>query len=77
MVALSETSLSKRQLKEAASPFADVSGLTLRDDAPPAVKDAATAVVRQTIQSQAARGRRVLVVPVPLSLAPNRGWWIG
>jgi sirohydrochlorin ferrochelatase len=50
-----------------ASPFADVSGLTLRDDAPPAVKDAATAVVRQAIQSQTARGRRVLVVPVLLS----------
>jgi hypothetical protein len=31
------------------------------------VKDAATAVVRQSIQAQLERGRRVLVVPVLLS----------
>jgi sirohydrochlorin ferrochelatase len=47
----------------AAAPFASVDYMTVRDDAAPAIRDAATRELRDRVQSQIALGRRVLVVP--------------
>lgn len=47
----------------AAAPFASVDYMTVRDDAGPAIRDAATAELREKVQAQIAQGRRVLVVP--------------
>jgi hypothetical protein len=47
----------------AAAPFAAVEFMTVRDDAGPAIRDAATTALRETVQRQLALGRRVLVVP--------------
>ena len=52
---------------DAATPFADVKYLTVRDDAPKPIRDAATAELRQIVQEQIDHGRRVLVVPLLLS----------
>ena len=51
----------------AAAPFAAIDYLTVRDDAPKAVRDTATAELRAMVQSHANAGRRVLVVPLLLS----------
>lgn len=48
-------------------PFASVQYLTVRDDAPKEVRDAATAELRGIVQSQTSAGRRVLVVPLLIS----------
>jgi hypothetical protein len=47
----------------AAAPFASVDYMTVRDDAGPAIREAATKELREKVQSQIALGRRVLVVP--------------
>jgi hypothetical protein len=54
------------QLDEATS-FAAVEYLTVRDDAPEPIRDAATAELRARVERQSAQGRRVLVVPLLLS----------
>lgn len=44
-------------------PFASVDFMTVRDDAGPAVRDAATRDLRARVEAQRALGRRVLIVP--------------
>ncbi len=51
----------------AAAPFAAVECLTVRDDAGPAIREAATRELRATVERHRALGRRVLVVPHLLS----------
>lgn len=51
----------------AAAPFASVDDMTVRDDAGPAIKEAATMELRSKVGAQRALGRRVLVVPHLLS----------
>jgi sirohydrochlorin cobaltochelatase len=46
-----------------AAPFASVDYLTVRDDAGPAIRDAATKELREKVETQRAAGRRVLIVP--------------
>ena len=48
-------------------PFASVDYATLRDDAPRAVRDQATADLRQVVEKRTAEGRRVLIVPLLVS----------
>jgi sirohydrochlorin ferrochelatase len=48
-------------------PFASIDWLTVRDDAPPAIRDAATAELRALVTKRRDAGSRVLVVPVLLS----------
>ena len=50
-----------------AEPFASVDYLTLRDDAPKAVRDAATEQLRGIVERQIGAGRRVLIVPLLIS----------
>jgi sirohydrochlorin cobaltochelatase len=47
--------------------FAKVDYLTLRDDAPKPVRDAATAELRQVVSGHIDAGRRVLIVPLLVS----------
>lgn len=47
----------------AASPFAAVEVITVRDDAGPALREAATQELRALVSRHAGQGRRVLVVP--------------
>ena len=47
--------------------FASHDYLTLRDDAPKTIRDAATAELRGIVERQTAAGRRVLVVPLLIS----------
>lgn len=47
--------------------FAAVEYLTLRDDAPKPVRDAATAELRGIVKTHAQQGRRVLIVPLLIS----------
>lgn len=47
--------------------FAAIEYLTLRDDAPKPVKDAATAELRAVVTRQISEGRRVLIVPLLVS----------
>ena len=51
----------------AAAPFASVDYMTVRDDAGPATRDAATKELRGKVEAARAAGRRVLVVPHLLS----------
>jgi sirohydrochlorin ferrochelatase len=51
----------------AAVPFASVDYMTVRDDAGPAIREAATKELRSKVEQQRALGRRVLVVPHLLS----------
>lgn len=48
---------------KAAAPFASVQYMTVRDDAGPAMREAATKELREKVQAQVAAGRKVLVVP--------------
>jgi sirohydrochlorin ferrochelatase len=48
---------------KAAAPFASVDYLTVRDDAGPAMREAATKDLRSRVERQAAAGRKVLIVP--------------
>lgn len=47
--------------------FASIDFMTLRDDAPKAIRDAATAELRALVSARTAEGRRVLIVPLLLS----------
>jgi sirohydrochlorin cobaltochelatase len=47
--------------------FASVEYLTLRDDAPRPVRDAATAQLRSIVQRERSAGRRVLIAPLLIS----------
>ena len=47
----------------ASAPYASVDYLTVRDDAGPAMREAATRELRDKVQAQLAQGRRVLIVP--------------
>jgi sirohydrochlorin ferrochelatase len=47
----------------ASAPYASVDYLTVRDDAGPAMREAATKELREKVQAQVALGRRVLIVP--------------
>jgi sirohydrochlorin cobaltochelatase len=51
----------------ASAPYAAVDYLTVRDDAPGPVRDAAAAELRGLVERHTARGRRVLIVPLLLS----------
>jgi sirohydrochlorin ferrochelatase len=48
---------------KASAPYATVDYLTVRDDAGPAMREAATRELREKVQAQHAQGRRVLIVP--------------
>jgi sirohydrochlorin ferrochelatase len=48
---------------KASAPYASVDYMTVRDDAGPAMREAATKELRDKVQAQIAQGRRVLVVP--------------
>ncbi len=52
---------------EAATDFAAIRCLTVRDDAPAPIKDAATAELRTLVGDQSKQNRRVLIVPLLLS----------
>jgi CbiX len=54
------------RLKEAV-PFAAVDYLTVRDDAPAPIRDAATAELRALVRRRISEGRRVLIVPQVVS----------
>lgn len=45
------------------APYASVDYMTVRDDAGPAMREAATKELREKVQAQLAQGRRVLIVP--------------
>ncbi|MBY0497579.1 MAG: hypothetical protein K2Y23_25520 [Cyanobacteria bacterium] len=49
------------------APYASVDYMTVRDDAGPAIRDAATQELRAKVDAQRALGRRVLIVPHLLS----------
>jgi sirohydrochlorin cobaltochelatase len=51
----------------AAAPFASVDYMTVRDDAGPEIRDAATRELRGKVEAARAAGRRVLIVPHLLS----------
>ncbi|HEY8550814.1 MAG TPA: CbiX/SirB N-terminal domain-containing protein [Vicinamibacterales bacterium] len=51
----------------ASAPFASVDALTVRDDAPKPVRDAASAELRALVEKRAGEGRRVLIVPLLMS----------
>jgi sirohydrochlorin ferrochelatase len=48
-------------------PFASVDWLTVRDDAPAPIRDAATEELRAVVERRAAEGRRILVLPLVIS----------
>jgi sirohydrochlorin cobaltochelatase len=48
---------------KASAPYASVDYMTVRDDAGPAIRDAATKELRGKIEAQKAQGRRALIVP--------------
>jgi sirohydrochlorin ferrochelatase len=50
-----------------AAPFASVDYMTVRDDAGPAIRDAATKELRAKVEAARAAGRRVLIIPHLLS----------
>jgi sirohydrochlorin cobaltochelatase len=50
-----------------ALPFAGVESLTVRDDAPKPIRDAAAAHLREVVSQASSRGHRVLVVPLLLA----------
>ena len=48
---------------KASAPYASVEYMTVRDDAGPAMRDAATTELRDMVSAQIALGRKVLIVP--------------
>lgn len=48
---------------KASAPYASVDYMTVRDDAGPAMREAATKELRDKVQAQVAAGRKVLIVP--------------
>jgi hypothetical protein len=63
---LADMKVSADRVRAAAS-FRTVDYLTVRDDAPAAIRDAATAELRALVQQRIGEGSRVLVVPQLLS----------
>lgn len=59
---LADMAVLAEQVK-AAAPFASVDYLTVRDDAGPAMREAATRDLRSRVEQQVAAGRTVLIVP--------------
>lgn len=59
---LADMAVLAEQVRRSA-PFASVDFMTVRDDAGPAVRDAATRDLRARVEAQRALGRRVLIVP--------------
>lgn len=55
------------QHAKTSAPYASVDYMTVRDDAGPAMREAATRELRGKVQAQIAQGRRVLIVPHLLS----------
>jgi hypothetical protein len=55
------------RLRRAEEGFAAIEYLTLRDDAPKPVRDAATAELRAVVTRHISDGRRVLIVPLLVS----------
>jgi sirohydrochlorin ferrochelatase len=55
------------QQMAAATSFAAIKYLTVRDDAPKSIRDAATAELRDLVEKESTQGRRVLIVPLLLS----------
>ena len=51
------------QQVKASAPFASVEYMTVRDDAGPAMREAATKQLRDKVSAQIAQGRKVLIVP--------------
>jgi sirohydrochlorin ferrochelatase len=51
------------QQTRASAPYASVEYMTVRDDAGPAMREAATRELRAKVEAQLALGRRVLIVP--------------
>ncbi|HWI19602.1 MAG TPA: CbiX/SirB N-terminal domain-containing protein [Vicinamibacterales bacterium] len=51
------------QQVKAAAPYASVDYMTVRDDAGPAMREAATKELRDKVSAQVAQGRKVLIVP--------------
>ncbi len=54
--------------------FGSVDYLTVRDDAPAPVRDAAAAELRALVQRRTAEGRRVLIVPLLMSYQRGSRW---
>jgi hypothetical protein len=52
---------------DAATSFSVIDYMTVRDDAPKPIRDAATAELRQRVEREQKLGRRVLIVPLLLS----------
>src|SRR5687767_11217241 len=59
---LDDMAVLAEQVRKAA-PFASVDYMTVRDDAGPAMREAATKELRDKVQAQLAQGRKVLIVP--------------
>lgn len=59
---LADMAVLAEQVKTA-TPFASVDYMTVRDDAGPALREAATADLRSRVEKQVAAGRTVLIVP--------------
>ena len=59
---LEDMAVLAQQTRDSA-PYASVDYLTVRDDAGPAMREAATKELRDKVQAQLAQGRRVLIVP--------------
>ena len=59
---LEDMAVLAEQVRKAA-PFAHVDYMTVRDDAGPAIREAATQELRGKVEAQRAAGRRVLIVP--------------
>jgi sirohydrochlorin ferrochelatase len=55
------------------SPFRDIRFMTVRDDAPPPIRDQATAELRKLIEGIKAEKRRAIVVPLLLSYGGIEG----
>jgi sirohydrochlorin cobaltochelatase len=49
------------------TPYASIDAITVRDDAPAPIRDAATRELRALVEKQTALGRRVILVPILLS----------
>jgi sirohydrochlorin cobaltochelatase len=63
---LADMQVLAQQMDDATS-FAAINYLTVRDDAPKPIRDAATAELRQLVEKESNLGRRVLIVPLLLS----------
>ena len=59
---LADMSVLADHVRKSAS-YAAVDYMTVRDDAGPAIRDAATRELREKVQSHVAKGRKVLIVP--------------